>query len=102
MEHHSHEVSSRPTSDFDIEGAQENLHVAMKKALNPRQYKIYKMLFVDFLEEEEIAAKMGYRTTERGRKAGYKQLKNLKKQFKEKAIKILRNSDIIIDNDVRY
>ena len=28
--------------------------------------------------------KMGYKTSEKGRKAGYKQIKNLKKIFKQK------------------
>tara|TARA_R110002020_G_scaffold161933_2_gene347329 strand:+ start:75 stop:812 length:738 start_codon:yes stop_codon:yes gene_type:complete len=101
MEHHAYELSLQPTNDFDLDAAGDKLHGAMKEALSPRQYRIYKMLFIDYLEEEEIAEKMGYRTTERGRKAGYKQLKNLKKQFKEKATHILKNSDIIIHDDTK-
>ena len=99
MEHHSHEVCSRPSSDFDIEAAQGKLHDAMKKILSERQYSLYSMLFIENLADEEVAARMGYRTTEKGRKAGYKQIKNLKKQFKEKAIKILQNSDIILHDE---
>jgi hypothetical protein len=38
---------------------------------------------------------MGYKTSEKGRKAGYKQIKNLKKLFKEKAQDILAREDII-------
>jgi hypothetical protein len=38
---------------------------------------------------------MGYKTSEKGRKAGYKQIKNLKKIFKQKAQEILKNEDII-------
>ena len=69
----------------------------MKRVLNTRQYEIYTMLFVENLSDEEIALKMGYKTSESGRKAGYKQIKNMKKQFKAKAIKILKNKDILYD-----
>ena len=96
MENHAHEVYSTPSSNFDIEEAEGRLHQGMKGVLNRRQYEIYKMLFMDHLEEEDVAAKLGYKTSEKGRKAGYKQIKNLKKQFKEKARKLLENSDIII------
>jgi vacuolar-type H+-ATPase subunit H len=47
------------------------------------------------MEEEEVAKVMGYKTTEKGRKAGYKQLKNLKKIFKEKAINILKKGEVM-------
>ena len=69
----------------------------MKRVLNTRQYEIYTMLFVENLSDEEIALKMGYKTSESGRKAGYKQIKNMKKQFKAKAVKILKNKDILYD-----
>ena len=48
------------------------------------------------IEEEEVALKLGYKTNEKGRKAGYKQIKNLKKQYKEKIIKIIRDNDILM------
>ena len=50
--------------------------------------------FEENMKDEEVAAALGYRTTEKGRKAGYKQLKNLKKQFKSRAEKILKTQDI--------
>ena len=96
MENHAHEIYSTPATTFNFSDAEKKLHTAMKKVLNSRQYEIYAMLFIEHLEEEEVAKKLGYKTTEKGRKAGYKQIKNLKKQFKEKAAKILKNSDIII------
>ena len=83
------------TSDInDIDIATKRLHVEIEKQLNPRHYKVYKMLFIDFKSEEEVAKEMGYKTTEKGRSAGYKQIKNLKKQFKDLAKKILKNKDI--------
>jgi len=54
------------------------------------------MLFILHQSEEEVAIKMGYKTSETGRKAGYKQIKNLKKQFKEKARHIIATKDIFL------
>ena len=83
------------TSDVnDIDIASKRLHSEIEKQLNPRHYKVYKMLFIDFKSEEEVAKEMGYKTTEKGRSAGYKQIKNLKKQFKDLAKKILKSKDI--------
>ena len=50
--------------------------------------------FIKNVSDAEIAKEMGYKTTEKGRKAGYKQIKNLKKQFKARAVSILKNKDI--------
>ena len=97
IEHHAHEVYSTPDhNSFDLENAQGRLHAAMKKALNERQFTIYEMLYIKNMDEEEVALAIGYKTTEKGRKAGYKQIKNLKKQFKEKAIKLLADTDILL------
>jgi hypothetical protein len=67
----------------------------MKNELSQKQYQVYDLLFVQHLDEEDVARKMGYKTTEKGRKAGYKQIKNLKKIFKQKAQDILKREDII-------
>ena len=46
------------------------------------------------MDEEEVALYLGYKTSEKGRKAGYKQIKNLKAKFKKIAIKIIDKKDI--------
>ena len=67
----------------------------MKKQLSPKQFTVYSLLFIENKDEEEVAKIMGYKTSEKGRKAGYKQIKNLKKVFKQKAQEILKTEDII-------
>ena len=67
----------------------------MQRELSSKQYQVYELLFVQHMDEEEVAKKMGYKTSEKGRKAGYKQIKNLKKIFKQKAQDILKTEDII-------
>ena len=54
------------------------------------------MLFIENKTEDEVARFLGYKTNESGRTAGYKQIKNMRKFFKEKVMKILKNKDIII------
>ena len=82
LENHKHEVGSMPEQDFlDIDGSLEKIHHYMKLELNEKKYKIYKMLFIEHMDESEVAKKMGYKTSEKGRSAGYKQIRNLKKSF---------------------
>jgi DNA-directed RNA polymerase specialized sigma24 family protein len=102
LEHHSQEVFKQPSDDVPIEEAESRLHKEMKKVLNERQYKIYSLLFIYHREEEDVAKEMGYKTTEKGRKAGYKQIKNLKKLFREKAEKILKTKDVFLHSDATH
>ena len=75
------------------------LHLEMKIVLTQKHYEVYEDLFVKNLSEDEVAKKLGYTTNEKNRKAGYKQIKNLKKMFKEKAITVIQQKDIFIIND---
>jgi hypothetical protein len=54
------------------------------------------MLFFEERTEEEVAKFMGYKTNEKNRAAGYKQIKNLKKMLKLKAQKIISENDILL------
>lgn len=93
---HSEEAYGLKQTPYDIVDAEKKLHAEMEKVLGTRQYKVYKLLYVDHLDEVDVAKEMGYKTSESGRKAGYKQIKNLKKQFKLKAKLILDTKDIFI------
>lgn len=95
LENHTHEVSAMRDYNFDIHNAQDKLNEHMAKKLSQKQYQVYELLFVQHLDEEDVAKQMGYKTSEKGRKAGYKQIKNLKKMFKETAQEILKTEDII-------
>lgn len=95
IENHSYEVSAMHDSFVDIDASAQKLHAKMKKVLPQKQYMVYQMLYVDHMEEVEVAKVMGYKTSEKGRKAGYKQIKNLKKMFREKAIDALSDGDIM-------
>lgn len=83
------------SSSFDIDKSRERLNIAMKKNLNKKQYNVYKMLYIQDTEPEAVAESLGYKSNEKGRKAGYKQIKNFEKIFKEIARKIIKEGDII-------
>jgi len=101
MEDHYHEVSSRASKDFSYEQSTEKLNIEMKKVLSEQHYKAYYMLFFEKKTEEDVAKMMGYKTSEEKRKAGYRQIKNLKKLFLQKATEIIKQKDIIIDDTFR-
>ncbi len=67
----------------------------MKKTLTEKQYHIYEMLYIKDLDIAEAAEKLGYKSNEKGRKAGYKQIKNFEKLFKDTAKKIISEHDIV-------
>ena len=99
LENHVHEVHAMHDLSFNIEESQGKLNVHMKNELSPKQFEVYKLLFIENKDEEDVAKIMGYKTSEKGRKAGYKQIKNLKKVFKKKAQEILKREDIISVRD---
>jgi RNA polymerase sigma factor (sigma-70 family) len=95
IENHPTEIYSMRDTYVDIDECIIKLSKALEDSLPAKQYRIYDMLYVKHMEEEEVAKIMGYKTTEKGRKAGYKQLKNLKKIFKDKAIQILQKGEVM-------
>ena len=80
---------------FNVDNAVLRVQDQLKEDLSDKHYKIYQMLFIENKTEDEVAKFLGYKTNEKGRSAGYKQIKNMRKFFKEKVTKIIKNKDII-------
>lgn len=101
LDSHLHEVNGNSDNhlDMDIQEASAKLTKELKQVLNERQFKAFKLMYIENLSDEEVAAQMGFKSTESGRKAGYKQIKNLKKILKEKAAKILSKKGIAFLGD---
>jgi hypothetical protein len=74
----------------------EKLNVKMQSILKPAEWKIYKALYVDNMSEEDAATLMGYKTNEKNRVPGYKQIKNVKKSIIQKVKKMLADGEIEI------
>ena len=97
LENHSHQIMEGGYDSFvslNIEEASIKLIKELKLSLNSRQFQAFELLYVKNMTDEEAAQEMGFKSTEAGRKAGYKQIKNLKKLLKEKAEKILEKKGI--------
>lgn len=84
-----------PNYLYSIEDGVEKVNKILKEKLNEKQYFIYKILFIDRLEEEDAAQILGYKTSEKGRKAGYKQIKNLKIKYKKIVLDVIKRNDIL-------
>ena len=102
MEGKTQEIQKVHDDSCDIIEAEKKLHEEMKGCLSLRHYRVYEMLFIEHRSEQEVAREMGYKTSEAGRSAGYKQIKNLKKQFKDKAKTIIATKDIFLDDQKNF
>ena len=96
MENHTQEVNQKHDSGIDFSDSVLKLNDILKHQLSEPHYTVYIMLFFEHKSEEEVAKFMGYKSNEKNRKAGYKQIKNLKKMLKEKAENIINEYDIIL------
>ncbi len=81
---------------IDIEKTAQLLHNKMRLLLKPHEWKIYTFLYVDHLDELQAAKKMGYKTSEKNKSPGYKQIKNVKKKIISKVKEVLNSDDIDI------
>jgi hypothetical protein len=99
LENHKKEIEETIDSSFFSFDNVDLLNSEMQKVLTIKQYNAYVMLFFEKKDEEEVARFMGYKTTEKNRMIGYKQIKNLKKLFREKASEILKNKDIFYGSE---
>lgn len=84
FEHHNREIFEIQNDQKDITHSVVSLHKNMKEILKPLEWKVYKCLYIQNMTEEETAKEMGYKTTEKNRSPGYKQIKNIKKAIIEK------------------
>jgi hypothetical protein len=92
--HKNYHLNIKQADSVDFLNAENRLHTLMKNNLSDKYFFIYKMFFIDCLTDDEVARFLKFRTSEKGRKAGYKQIKNLKKLLYLKAKEILQEHDI--------
>lgn len=89
------ETPKKGDNFFNYENAEEKLHKRMELALTIKDFRCYKLLFINKMPDEEVAKKLGYITNEKNRTAGYNTLKKMKKIFAEKAKEIIQSEDIV-------
>jgi hypothetical protein len=90
LENHAHEIAEMPVESDDILANMELVHVKAKEILKPSEYLIYEGLFILHESEEQVAKKAGYISNEKGRRAGYRQIINVKNIIIEKIKKAFK------------
>jgi len=93
--HTNYAFSDENNVIFNLENSIKKLEKYLKKSLSEKDFLCYEMLFIKKMTDDEVSQALGFISNEEGRKAGYKQLKNIKKKIKEQAIKLIENKDII-------
>ena len=96
LENHNQEVHNMVHDNINIEKTIKNVHEKMEKILKFSEWRFYELVYINHKSEEEAAKIMGYKTTEKNRLAGYKQMKNLKKSIIQKVKKYIYNGEIDI------
>lgn len=96
IENHQNEVFDLENKTIDVERSAEKIHIKMESILKPNEYKIYKWLFIEHKSEEEVGKLMKYRSEEKNRHPGYKQLKNIQKSIIAKIKDLINNGEIDI------
>jgi DNA-directed RNA polymerase specialized sigma24 family protein len=95
LENHKNYFSNfESVASYNYKEAEKKLHDLMKNHLSDKHFLIYKMFFIDNLSDDQIAKILKFKTSEKGRKAGYKQIKNLKKMLYLKAKFLMGENDL--------
>jgi len=79
-------------SYMDYESKMAKFHQSMKTKLSAIDWRVYSLLYVENLDEIEAAKLMGYKTSEKNRSPGYKQIKKIKNKIYKIAKLILLDS----------
>ena len=94
LENHQQEVNSIFDDYINFEEKIQELHKLMKKVLKPNELMVYESLFIKKENELTVAKKLGFKTTEKKRSPGYKQIQNIKKQIIKKVKSLIDKGDI--------
>lgn len=89
IEDHLTEVYSKPNERFSIDTNFVKFHKTISGFLSEKEWKVYKMSYIDNLEQDEVANAMGYKITESGNKNGYRRLRQIESSIVTKAKKII-------------
>lgn len=94
IENHLQEVHNKPCENLSLDNGIQQINNKLKNKLKPNEWIYYSKIYIENLSEGEVARALGYKTTEKKRGAGYKQLNNLRKSIILKVKKILYNGEI--------
>lgn len=83
------ETEKLELQEFDFNTVLKRLNLKLKEVLKSNEWTVYENLYLKNKTEQEVAKILGYKTSEKNRSPGYKQIKNIKKSIIEKAKEII-------------
>tara|TARA_Y100000356_G_scaffold110578_1_gene97465 strand:- start:300 stop:980 length:681 start_codon:yes stop_codon:yes gene_type:complete len=89
LESVEHETEKLELKEFDFDAILSRLNKQLKLKLKQNEWIVYENLYLKNKTEQEVAKILGYKTSEKNRSPGYKQIKNIKKSIIEKAKEII-------------
>jgi len=92
LESVEHETENMELKEFDFDEILKRLNKHLKKKLKVNEWIVYENLYLKNKTEQEVAKILGYKTSEKNRSPGYKQIKNIKKSIIEKAKEIVSDN----------
>lgn len=96
IENHTHEIMEIPQDEINVDRSLNIINKFLEHNLKKFEYEIFKLLYLENKSEDEVASIMHYKTSEKGRKPGYKQIKNIKKTIINKIKLAIKNGDLDI------
>lgn len=94
IENHIDESHSIQSDFMDIEAAKKLIDVKIMHRLSNEEAKIYKLLFIQHLDEETVGEKMGYKKQPNNPVPGYLRIRSAKLKIKEVAKQIISEEGI--------
>ncbi len=94
LENHTQEVYNRAENDLNFESGVQAVHNRAFEILTDKEYKVYKLIYIDGIDENEAAKQLGYKSRERGRRAGYKMIITIKNSILIKIKDSFKNNEI--------
>jgi DNA-directed RNA polymerase specialized sigma subunit len=96
LESVGHETENMEMKEFDFDAVLKRLNTKLKDKLKTNEWIVYENLYLKNKNEQEVAKILGYKTSEKNRSPGYKQIKNLQKNIILKAKKFIKRGDVDI------
>lgn len=79
---------------FDVEESAANLHPKILARLTPKEREIYNLLFIKGMSKEDVAEKLGLKTSEKKRVNGYKRIQKVRNIILRHAKNILAKDGV--------
>ena len=81
-------------NDFDYDHSSNRLHFEVMKRLKDKHRKVYKLLYIDELDDSCVTKEMDAISSDQNENPKYKHLDGLKKRFYEIAQQVMKEEDI--------